>query len=221
MQISNRRQFLRRLSALLGGVTAAGCGGGGAQTSAAAPTQNTLTQETAAASPPLAKLAADPAPSLLAPMSEGAMQFFLSSPSASTLAPFCLGYAFRKGDVPVGQGVVASLSTLQVTPKNRWPDGSLKFAVIAGRASLVANSPLKVTLSPGSAQPGSALTLQDLMATHITASVDCGTFGSVTWSQSDWGSPIQAWISGPEMSSARSSAKAMMAERGRSSWWQA
>ena len=103
--------------------------------------------------------------------------------------------------MPAGQDVVASLSTLQVTPKNRWPDGSLKFAVVAGRATLAANTPLMVTLSPGSAPTATALTIQDLKATNITASIDCGAFGSVAWSEGDWDGAFQAWVSGPEMSS--------------------
>ncbi|MEY4563946.1 MAG: hypothetical protein RLZZ618_3223 [Pseudomonadota bacterium] len=129
------------------------------------------------------------------------MQFTLVAPTAVTLAPFTLGHAFRKGQVPSGQSVVANIGALQVTPKNRWPDGSLKFAVLAGRATLAANSHLSVTLAVGAPVAGAPLTTTHLKATGITASVGAGSFGTASWSGTEWDSPFQAWISGPEMSS--------------------
>ncbi len=128
------------------------------------------------------------------------MRFTLVSPLASSLAPFCIGYAFRKGHVPAGASVVADIANLQFTPKNFWPDGSLKFAIVAGRSPLAANVPLTVALSSGPAVGGTALTLADLRATGVTAAVDCG-FGSVAWSGADWNSPFQTWAEGPQMSS--------------------
>ena len=129
------------------------------------------------------------------------MAFALSSGTAVSAAPFCLGFAFKKGDVPAGQGVVGSIANLQVVPKNRWPDGSLKFAVVAGRADLAAGQALTVTLAPGASTGGTALALADLKATGVTASVGCGSFGSVAWATTDWDAPFQSWVSGPQMSS--------------------
>lgn len=129
------------------------------------------------------------------------MQLTLESPVPSALAPFCVGFAFRKGDVPAGQSVAGNIANIQVTSKNRWPDGSLKFAVVAGRVPLSANAQFTVALSTGTANAGSALTTSHLKATGITASIACGAFGTVSWAAADWDAAFQSWISGPEMSS--------------------
>ncbi len=129
------------------------------------------------------------------------MAFTLSAPAAGTW-PFALGFAFRKGDIPQGSTATASIAGLQVTVKNRWPDGSAKFAVLAGRAALAAATNTVVTLSasaPGAA--GTALTTTQLRDTGVTASIGCGSFGSVSWSGGDWLTPFMSWVAGPEMSS--------------------
>lgn len=137
-----------------------------------------------------------------APAPTGARQFSLMSTTTNAAAPFVLGFPFKQGDIPSGQHVAASIAGVQATVKNRWPDGSVKFAVLAGRASLTANTALTVALSATATAPsGTALTTANLRATGVTATVSCGAFGSVTWSGADWDSPFQAWISGPEMSS--------------------
>ena len=139
-----------------------------------------------------------PAP---APAPSGSIAFTLNSATAAAAAPFCIGFAFKSGDVPSGHGVTGSLSHLQVTALNRWPDGSLKFALVAGRAALVANTNLTVTLASGTASSGTNLALSDLKATGVTASVSCGSFGSAAWATTDWDSPFRVWATGPEMSS--------------------
>ena len=129
------------------------------------------------------------------------MAFSLVAPTAGTW-PFTLGFGFRQGDIPSGTGVGASLSGLQVIVKNRWPDGSAKFAVVAGRASLAAASATVVTLAAGSnTATGPALTTTDLVATGATATLACGSFGSCSWAGTDWQTPFMNWVSGPVMSS--------------------
>ena len=129
------------------------------------------------------------------------MGFSLATSQASAAAPFCIGFAFRKGDIPAGQAVTGSIPHLQVTAKNRWLDGSLKFAVVAGRMALTANTSSTVTLAPGAASAGADLTLADLKATGVTASIGGGAYGNANWAAGDWDSPFQTWILGPEMSS--------------------
>jgi hypothetical protein len=130
------------------------------------------------------------------------MQFTLQSATANAAAPYCIGFAFRQGDIPAGNGVAADSGVIQVTPKNTWPDGSLKFAVLAGLANLLPNVPLLISLAAtGSPASGSALTTANLKATGITAQIGCGSFGTVTWQGADWDTPFQAWIAGPQMSS--------------------
>lgn len=126
--------------------------------------------------------------------------FTLTSPAAQ-VAPFTVGQAFKRGDVPAGAGIVASIPNVQVIGKNAWPDGSMKFAIVSGRAPLAANVPLSVALSIGAPTAGVALTLANLKATGIAASIGASTFGSASWSGADWSSPFMAWISGPQMSS--------------------
>lgn len=113
-------------------------------------------------------------------------------------APFCHGYAFKRGDVPAGSQVVAPFADFQCTPKNAWPDGSLKFAILSGRANVTGTTPLAVQLSIGTPSTGAAIAANSISA---VATVDCGTFGAVTWSGADWAAPFSTWIAGPKMSS--------------------
>ena len=125
----------------------------------------------------------------------------LTSSSGGTNLPFTVGEAFQQGDVPSGSSVVGNVGTLQVIPKNRWPDGSLKYAIVSGRVSLTASIPTSILLSLGSAATTPALTTSDLRATNVTASIGAGGFGTVSWSGADFDAPFVAWVSGPEMSS--------------------
>lgn len=125
----------------------------------------------------------------------------LTSPIGGINLPFTVGEAFPQGDVPSGSSVLGSVGTLQVIPKNLWPDGSLKFAIVSGRVTLAPNIPVSISLSLGIPGTPSALTTADLRATNITASIGAGGFGTVTWSGADFDAPFMTWVSGPEMSS--------------------
>lgn len=123
----------------------------------------------------------------------------LTSANGGTLLPFAFGQAFKQGDIPSGKTVVADLANCQWTTKATWPDGSVKHGVIAGRATLTANTPLAVHLSAGTASSGTNIAESDLIALSPQASVQCGAFGTVTLS-SLLGSPVKTFISGPQMS---------------------
>lgn len=127
--------------------------------------------------------------------------FTLTSTVGGSSLPFSIGHAFKQGDVPSGATLGAD-TAVQVTSKNFWPDGSLKFAIISGRKTLTINVPATVTLATGgTVASGSTLTTTDLRATGVTASITCGAFGTVSWATTDWDSPVATWASGPEMSS--------------------
>jgi hypothetical protein len=134
------------------------------------------------------------------------MSVQVRAPTAQPQAPVALGFAFRQGDVPAGNGVTADSGLLQVTPRNYWPDGSLKFAQLVWRGA-VGPAPTTVSLIAGSSASGAALTLANLQATGLSASIACGAYGTVSWSGNDWVSPFvfepgqSAWVSGPLMSS--------------------
>lgn len=130
-----------------------------------------------------------------------ASNFQITSSVGGTNLPFALGYAFRQGDVPSGQiATTADASSWQCTPKNYWPDGSLKFALLAGRKTLTAGIAATITLSAASPSGGTALAISDLKATGVTASIGFGA-SAVSWATTDWDSPAQTLTSGPVMSS--------------------
>jgi hypothetical protein len=129
------------------------------------------------------------------------VSFTLNSASSGAF-PFSLGHAFRKGEVPAGTAVAGSIPELQVIPKSTWSDGSLKFALVAGRANLTAGTPLTVTLTRTAALPAArGMSTDELKATGITAAVGAGAYGSASWSGADWSAPFMEWVSGPQMSS--------------------
>jgi hypothetical protein len=135
------------------------------------------------------------------PSSPGAAQFSLLAATSGVL-PFALGFAFRMGDMPASQAISGTLDDIQVTVMNRWSDGSAKFALVAGRAALEADSNRVIALSPGPQRPKARhLSVADLVATGVSAGVDCGSFGAVTWSGADWAAPFQTWATGAQMSS--------------------
>ncbi len=122
---------------------------------------------------------------------------------------FAFGQVFAPGDVPAGQFVISDLATFQCTPLNYWPDGSLKFGVIAGRKSVTANTQTTITLDKTATPPGGvALTESNLSALSPSVSVQIGSHGTVTLasllgltSTGAKGSSgkVRTFISGPQM----------------------
>lgn len=125
--------------------------------------------------------------------------FTLTSPNTGT-APFAIGHAFKRGDVPNSSSLAAT--GVQVSKLAAWDDGSWRTAVVAGTASLTADVPLTITLADGTAT-GTALTTADLKTAMSgqTCSIDCGAFGTVSWATTDFDSPFRTFVSGPLMSS--------------------
>jgi hypothetical protein len=118
------------------------------------------------------------------------------------MLPFTVGQALKQGDVPAGSALVSAIPDFQSIVKNRWPDGSAKFAILSGRIDLVANTWKSIGLGVASAPPAPSpvISTTDLMATGVTASVQFGAFGTAAWNAGDWGTPVQTWVSGPQMS---------------------
>ena len=203
----DRRKFLQLTALMVGTGPLVACGGGSDGDDAAIESLTDDDRAMALRAAPVQQLLDAPAVTIGA---TGLMQFTLtgsasrqSSRSMVRLAaPFSLGYAFKRGDVPAGCTVESDAGSLQVTPRSHWPDGSLKFAQLAGRAVLPSSNALVVTLSKSSTAPTSTpLTLAHLRNTAMTAQISCGTFGNATWSGADWDTPFQSWVAGSEMSS--------------------
>lgn len=142
-----------------------------------------------------------PPPSPLA----GSSTLRLTSSSTGSGLPFSAGYAFRQGDIPGGKYITASNASLrgfQAHVKNRWHDGSVKFAVLSGLIDLQANAEQTLTIGWAESAPSSpALTTTDLKATGISASISYGSYGTASWSGDAWGTPFIASVAGAEMSS--------------------
>lgn len=143
-----------------------------------------------------------PAPAAPAPASGSGITTLKLLSATSGTKPFTVGHSFKEGDVPSGYYITSSEVTLQSDIKNRWPDGSVKFAVLSGQVSLTANSENTITLARTNSTPGgSDLNTTNLKATGISASVSYGNYGTVSWSNTAWDSPFKTLIQGPQMSS--------------------
>lgn len=101
--------------------------------------------------------------------------FSLMSAVGGTNLPFALGHAFKQGDVPAGQYVNSDLTDWQAVPTTYWPDGSLRHAIIAGRATCSANVLKSIALSvSGTNRSGTALTEADLASAMSTVTLAAG-----------------------------------------------
>ncbi len=201
-----RRKLLQWSAALGGGLPLAGFGEGGRALRDAAAVPHA--QAAAAPKPPtVPTVPTVPAPTPLdgpaLSFFTGAMQFSLLASKTQAKAPFCLGYAFRRGDIPAGSAVGSSLSDFQVISRTTWPDGSLKFAQLAGMVDVTANTVLTVRLHRIDAPKAVAapLGLAELKKTGVTAEIAAGSLGTASFGTTDWDAPHTTWASGPRMSS--------------------
>lgn len=197
---NERRNFIFKSTMLAASGVLTACGGGGAGASAGPnPAAPEAAPEAAGAVAGETQTAALVISGV--PLPNATIR--LSGSSALKSAPYCLGYAFRRGDVPAGKALVGNTGAMQVIPKNVWPDGSLKFAIISGQADVTAAADVTVGLMVITAPATSPnqLSTAKLRATEIVAEVGCGAYGTVSWTGADWDAPFQAWVQGPVMSS--------------------
>lgn len=124
------------------------------------------------------------------------MRFTLQAPTTGTL-PFSVGLGIRKGHAP-SSVLPMGLDHYQVDVKRRWSDGSVKHVIVSGRADLTANVPLTVQMRVALPAGGTALTASDIAANAPSASVQCGSLGTVNLSDL-LPSPFRTWLSGPEL----------------------
>ncbi len=78
----------------------------------------------------------------------------LTSGAASGTYAWTFGQAFKKGDVPNGSFITTNAANSQAWIRNRWSDGSAKFAVISGMSSFSQGNAQRVTLSTTGSAPG-------------------------------------------------------------------
>lgn len=206
-----RRNFLRFSGATVATGALTACGGGTAEgmpatastvmtgggADGAVPLDLTLSP-----SPPPAQSSPAPASAPVVGAAIPNARFTVTGTAAQLTLPFCLGYAFRRGDVPAGCTVKSDKGSLQVMPKNCWPDGSLKFAILSGQVEALSSTGVVVSLIlMNSAKTGTAVPTTRLAGSGAVAQIGCGNFGTVTWQGTDWNTPFKVWVEGDAMSS--------------------
>lgn len=89
-----------------------------------------------------------------------------------------VGHVFRRGHVMAG--VTADGEPLQCDVRNRWPDGSVKFAVLSGVSSI--NKVKRIRLIQGSSASGSAIPESRILGILGTKdlTLSLGNFGKVS-----------------------------------------
>lgn len=128
--------------------------------------------------------------------------FTLTTTAASGTYPFTLGQGFAQGAVQPGAIACVGTAGYQVRVTRLWNDGSVKHAIISGRAALTQNVARSITITNGATVSGTALTRTQLEAGLGTAGqnvIDCAAFGSVDLSTILSTGFVRQWIAGPEM----------------------
>jgi hypothetical protein len=78
----------------------------------------------------------------------------LTSGAPSGVYAWTFGHAFKKGDVPSGSSLTTNAQSSQAWIRNRWSDGSAKFAVISGISSFTQGTQHRIQLATGSGSGG-------------------------------------------------------------------
>lgn len=104
----------------------------------------------------------------------------LTSSTTLASAPWTFGQVFKQGDVPSAQYITATsgASSFQADIRNRWPDGSAKYAVLSGISSLTANTQASVQLATTSAAPSGTNVAEPttLANTNVTLTTGTGSY---------------------------------------------
>ena len=142
------------------------------------------------------------------PSTPGALPVLkLTSAAASGVQAWTAGHAFRQGDVPSGSYITSNGTATQADVRNRWPDGSVKFAVLSGTASFTQNTVKSLQLATTTTAPSGSVaepTSLDVSVTFSGAVSGTYTLQSAlgvdrsTWNKSAAGRVRQ--IPGPVMS---------------------
>lgn len=112
--------------------------------------------------------------------------FGITSAVGGSDLPFAFGHVFAKGDVPAGKYIDSDLTDWQAVPTTFWPDGSVRHAIIAGRATCTASVLKSITLGTSDTdRSGTALTESDLSSALASIGGDhtlTGGAETINWS---------------------------------------
>ncbi|MCY1065660.1 hypothetical protein OV090_12840 [Nannocystis sp. RBIL2] len=122
----------------------------------------------------------------------------LTAGTSGELLPWTIGHFFAEGDIPSEARIAADVDEFQAVVRNRWPDGSVKFAVLSGRCDFTAGTPRIVKLSrvAEASDPAPAITEAELVAAAPDLGIQVGMLGAVSLA-SALGNPVQQILSGP------------------------
>jgi hypothetical protein len=104
----------------------------------------------------------------------------ITSSAASGTYGFSFGQAFRQSDVPTNSYVAcAAARSFQADVRNRWPDGSVKYAVLSGVAAFTQNTPKAFALSTTTSAPGGSA-VPEPTSLNVTVTFTGAVTGSYT-----------------------------------------
>jgi hypothetical protein len=103
--------------------------------------------------------------------------FTLTSAAANGLHAWTFGHAFKMGDVPSGRYLTSDANSSQADVRNRWSDGSVKFAVLSGISNLVQGAAKSIVLAT-SASASSGSTVPEPTSLDVTVAFSGGISGT-------------------------------------------
>jgi hypothetical protein len=125
--------------------------------------------------------------------------FQLTTAVGGTSLPYTIGYAFPKTAFAGGTALTVDQGTAQVIVKRTWNDGSIKHVVVSGHVTIAgAGGTQAIQIAAGTPSGGTALTSASIQTAAPTASIQCGSIGTVSL-VALLATPFRTWISGPEM----------------------
>lgn len=116
---------------------------------------------------------------------------FALTSNKSGAQPFTIGHAFARGDVPTGRFVTANSTQVDARVSSRWPDGSVKIAIISGIHNLAANVAQVFAVSSTITAP-SGSTVAEPTTLDVQVTLTGGVTGTYTL-QSCLGVDLSAW----------------------------
>lgn len=123
----------------------------------------------------------------------------LTSTAATGTHPYVFGHGFKKGEA-VNVATNLPSNEYQVTVKRRWSDGTVKHAIFALSSSFTQNTARTINITNGTAPSGTSLTEANIISAAPTATVTCGSFGSVSLaSLLGTSALVRTWNTGPRM----------------------
>jgi hypothetical protein len=128
--------------------------------------------------------------------SHGLPSLTIASAAASGTYGWTFGQAFRQGDIPPGSYVTASgASSFQADVRNRWTDGSIKYAVLSGVSSFTQGKLLAIALGSTTTAPSAGATVAEPTTLNVSVTFTGTVTGTYTL-QSCLGVNLPTWSKG-------------------------